>query len=236
MDAVALIPAYEPDSRLPAFADKLAQEGFKRVVVVDDGSGERYRGVFDALAEKPFCVVLRHERNRGKGAALKTGFGFILDRCPETHVVVTADSDGQHAPEDCRRVAEAVRNDDSVVALGCRSFRLKAVPFRSWIGNRWSSATFGLMYGLWLPDTQTGLRAFPRNMLQMLIDVRGDRFEYEIGVLIAVARRGVRVATVQIRTIYENGNAGTHFSPLKDAFRINWRVLSDFFRLDLFKT
>ena len=227
---VTLIPAYEPDGRLVGIVDQLEHQGFERVVVVDDGSGDDYRSVFDELVTKPFCTVLRHAVNQGKGAALRTGFAFIQKNFPEAHGVVTADSDGQHAPEDCRRLAEAIREDRRKIVLGSRNFALNKVPFRSWIGNRWSSATFGLIHGHWLPDTQTGLRAFPMSLLPFLLEVKGDRFEYEMGVLIAAARKSIPIGAVPINTIYANGNAGTHFSPLRDTFRINRLVFADFFR------
>lgn len=232
MDHVlVLIPAYEPGEGFVAYVDRLAQQGFGRIVVVDDGSGEHFDPVFGALAAKPFCTVLHHDVNRGKGAALKTGFAFIRRECPDAIGVVTADSDGQHAPEDCRRLAEALINRKGpAIFLGCRTFSLKTTPLRSWCGNRWASATFALIHGRWLPDTQTGLRAFPLSQLPFMLAIEGDRFEYEMGVLIAAAREGVPVETVPIRTIYENGNAGTHFRPLHDTLRINRLVFADFFR------
>ena len=240
MDAIALIPAYEPGDGLVGYVDRLAQCGFGRIVVVDDGSGRGFRTIFDRIAAEPFCMVLHHDANRGKGAAIRTGLSFILREFPDAVGVVTADSDGQHAPEDCRRLSEALIRPDitqtlkhsntQTLFLGSRTFSLKTVPIRSWIGNRWSSATFGLIHGRWLPDTQTGLRAFPLSLLPFMLNVKGDRFEYEMGVLIAAARKGLPIEVVPIRTIYENGNVGTHFRPLQDTFRINRLVFSDFFR------
>ena len=227
---VALIPAYEPDGGLVGYVDRLAQQGFDRIVVVDDGSGEGSRAVFDALEAKPFCHVLHRWPNRGKGISLKAGFAFIQERWPDAAGIVTADADGQHAPEDCRRLAESLAADPAALHLGCRRFSLAAVPFRSWIGNRWSSAVFGLMHGLWLSDTQTGLRAFSVGRIPFLLGVKGERFEYEMGVLAAAARTGMTVASVPIRTIYEAGNASTHFRPLRDAVRINLLLFGDFLR------
>ena len=224
MNAVALIPAYEPSRRLAGYIDDLAREGFARIVVVDDGSGEAFRAVFDALEPKPFCSVLRHEVNRGKGAALKTGLAFIRERWPDACGVVTADSDGQHSAQDCRRIAEALLAAPDRMHLGSRDFSLPSVPFFSRFGNRWSSITFWMLYGKWLPDSQTGLRAFPVSMIPFLLGARGERFEYEMVVLIKAARSGVPMAPLPISTIYENGNAGTHFRPFVDTVRINWRV------------
>ena len=230
MDVVALIPAYEPDARLVDYAADLAGHGFRRVVVVDDGSGDAFGHIFGALGAKPFCSVLRHGENRGKGAALKTGLAFIRDSVPEAGGVVTADSDGQHAPADCRRLADALDAEPDRLILGSRDFSDPAVPFRSRFGNRWSSVTFRMLHGKWLPDSQTGLRAFPASMIPMMLAVEGERFEYEMAVLIEAAHSGVKMEPVPIRTIYENGNAGTHYRPFADTIRINWLVLREFFR------
>lgn len=227
---VVLIPAYEPDGRLVEYVDSLGRQGFRDIVVVDDGSGDGFNGVFGAISAKPTCTVLRYADNRGKGVALKTGLAFIRDNRPDAAGVVTADCDGQHDVTDCRRVADALVAFPDSICLGCRDFSLPSVPFRSRFGNRWSSVTFWLVHGRWLPDSQTGLRAFPVSLVPFMLGVAGERFEYEMGVLIAAARSGVRIAPVPIRTIYENGNAGTHYRPFLDTLRINRLVFADFFR------
>ena len=230
MNVTILIPSYEPEMRLVGYVDDLASRGFGCIVVVDDGSGELYRGIFDRLDEKPFCTVLHHDVNKGKGAALKTGYAYIHEHQSGAVGVVTADADGQHSPDDCVRMAEALVKDRDSVIIGTRDFSLGKVPFRSWIGNRWSSFTFALVLGRWLPDTQTGLRAFPMSLLPLQMSVQGDRYEYEMGVLMTMVRKGISLKTLPIRTIYENGNSCSHFNPLKDTIRINRLVLADFIR------
>ena len=230
MNITILIPAYEPEDRLVGYVDELAACGFRRIVVVDDGSGESYKGIFDRLGEREFCTVLRHEVNRGKGVALKTGLAFILDRQFDTLGVVTADADGQHSSGDCVRMGAALSAQSDTIHIGSRDFTFGRIPFRSWFGNRWSSLTFALFLGRWLPDTQSGLRAFPVSMIPMLLSLEGERYEYEMSVLMAIARRNIPVKTLTISTIYENGNACSHFNPLKDTIRINRLVLADFFR------
>ena len=230
MNVTILIPSYEPEDKLVGYVDDLAFRGFKRIVVVDDGSGELYRGIFDRLDEKPFCTVLHHDVNKGKGAALKTGYAYIHEHQSDAAGVVTADADGQHSSDDCVRMANALVEDGKSVIIGTRDFSLGKIPFRSWIGNRWSSFTFALVLGRWLPDTQTGLRAFPMSLLPLQMSIQGERYEYEMGVLMALVRKGASMKTLPIRTIYENGNSCSHFKPLQDTIRINRLVLADFIR------
>lgn len=227
---VILIPSLEPDDRLPAYVERLRQNGFPRVVVVDDGSGPKYRPIFDRIAALEGCAVLRHEVNRGKGAGLRTGYQYIREQMPDADAVITADADGQHTVEDVRKVSEALRTGGDALYLGSRDFSLPNVPPKSRSGNRITSAVFKLLYGVWLPDTQTGLRAFRREELPFMAEVEGDRYEYEMKVLIACARAGIPMIPVTIETIYENGNEGTHFHPIRDSWRIYKVILGSFFR------
>ncbi len=226
--AVILIPSLEPDDRLPAYVRRLLDRGFTRAVIVNDGSSEKYQPLFDQLAAMDGVTVLKHEVNRGKGCALKTGYTFIRDHMPEASGVITADADGQHTVEDCWKLAEALTEDKRVLYLGSRDFNLPHVPPKSRFGNKTTSTVFKLLYGQWLPDTQTGLRAFRREELQFMIDVPGERFEYEMQVLIACARAGIDMVPITIETVYENENEGTHFHPIRDSYRIYKVILGNF--------
>lgn len=228
--AVILIPSLEPDDRLPEYVDRLIASGFDRVIIVDDGSSERYQPIFTALNEKDGVKVLHHEVNRGKGCALKTGYAYILDKISDCTGVITADADGQHTVEDCRKLAEALEAPVRALYLGSRDFNQSDVPPKSRFGNKTTSFVFRLLYGIWLPDTQTGLRAFKREDLPFMIDVPGERFEYEMQVLIACARAKLPMKPITIRTVYENENAGTHFHPIRDSYRIYKVILGNFIK------
>lgn len=218
---LVLIPSYEPDQRLVALVRELAAEA--PVVVVDDGSGRRYAGVF-AAATAAGAVVLTHPRNRGKGAALRTGFAFAAAHGRD---VVTADADGQHTVADIRRVAARLDEASSsrghparpAIVLGVRSFT-GAVPLRSRAGNALTRAAFRLAAGRDIRDTQTGLRGFPAGTLPWLQTVSGDRFEYEFRMLLDARAAGVDLVEVPIQTVYLDGNASSHFRPLVDSARI----------------
>jgi glycosyltransferase involved in cell wall biosynthesis len=226
---VILIPAYEPDRQLPALLRSIrAAEPFAAVVVVDDGSGPAYKDVFDD-ARALGCHVISYARNRGKGFALKAGFGFIADNLPGHHVVC-ADSDGQHRVEDILKVAAAVEEDaardstpghrgSATIVLGSRAFTGN-VPARSRFGNAATKLLFTLATGERIPDTQTGLRGYPAVMLPWLRSVRGERYEYELNLLLEARHAGYSIQSVDIATVYLDHNSGSHFRPLADSVRI----------------
>ncbi len=225
-----LIPSLEPDDKLVPYVGQLLAKGFSRVVVVDDGSGPSYQPIFAELSTLNGCHVLHHEKNKGKGDALKTGFAFIKTEFPGCPGVVTADSDGQHTVKDVWALAERLAEGEEGVLLGTRDFSMAHVPGKSRAGNRITSLIFWLLYGRWLKDTQTGLRAFSAQHLAFMLKVEGHRFEYEMNMLIACARDNLPMKAVPIETVYENQNKGTHFHPLKDSLRIYRVIFKNFFR------
>ena len=226
---VVLIPSLEPDERLPAYVSELMASGFDRVVVVDDGSGPDYKPIFDKIAALG-ATTLGYAVNQGKGGALKTGYRWILENEPDCPGVLTADADGQHTVNDCLRLAEALRTGGDALWLGSRDFNLPNIPPKSRTGNKITSAVFKALYGVWLPDTQTGLRAFPREELAFMAEIPGMRYEYEMNVLIACARKKLPMHALTIETIYENNNEGTHFHPIRDSWRIYKVILGGFLR------
>jgi len=208
---VILIPAYNPDEKLLALLPRL-RERFSRIVLVDDGS-TKGKEIFPQ-AEKYVEKILVHERNRGKGAALKTGLAYIGD-CD----VITADSDGQHTPEDIARVAEGLATHRGGLVLGVRAFSGK-VPFRSRFGNTWTRWLFFFMTGLMIRDTQTGLRGIPAGLVRRVAAIPGDRYEYEMAMLADARRHEERPLQIPIEPIYIDENATSHFNPLLDTIRI----------------
>ncbi|MGM9471505.1 GtrA family protein [Pseudarthrobacter sp. YS3] len=215
---IILIPAYEPDQQLPALIRSIRDaEPWATVVVVDDGSGPEYKDVFDGVRALG-CHVIGYARNRGKGFALKTGFRFIADHLPERNVVC-ADSDGQHTIVDILRVAAAVQPGSAAMVLGTRNFSGN-VPARSKFGNNATGLLFSLATGQRIPDTQTGLRGYPASMLPWLRTVRGERYEYELNLLLEAKPAGYAIRSVDIATVYLDHNSGSHFRPVADSVRI----------------
>ena len=230
MNVAAIIPAYKPDMRIRRQVEALLERGFARVMVIDDGSPSECAPAFDSLAGIDRCTLLRHAANRGKGAALKTGFSWIAENLPDVAGVVTCDADGQHRPEDCEAVAKAMLGGARGLYLGSRDFSSAGVPFRSRFGNFWISVFFWLLHGTWLGDTQTGLRAICREDIAGMALVKGDRFDYEMEMLCAASRKRLPILPVPIETVYESGNPTSHFSPVGDSFVICRVVFADFLR------
>ncbi|MBQ8135877.1 MAG: bifunctional glycosyltransferase family 2/GtrA family protein [Clostridia bacterium] len=226
-----LIPSLSPDHRLEEYADELVEAGFGGLIVVNDGSSAEYDPIFERLAAKDKVTVLRHDINRGKGQALRTGFAHILEHT-DFQGVITADSDGQHTVKDTLHLAQLLEADKPQLLLGSRDFSRHStqVPPKSRMGNRITSVVFHLLYGPKLPDTQTGLRAFDRSLIPMMLKVSGDRFEYEMNQLMYCARDRIPMVAVPIETIYHDENKGTHFHPVRDAWRIYKLIFGNFFR------
>ncbi|GGH36997.1 bifunctional glycosyltransferase family 2/GtrA family protein [Paenibacillus segetis] len=222
MTISVLIPAYEPDERLLNLISQLRALLNVSIIVVDDGSGDRYHDIFQEV-EACGCKVLRHDTNLGKGRALKTGFHYIREAGLEGHVIC-ADSDGQHLPEDIIKIAHSLDHMGHRFVLGSRRFSGK-VPLRSRFGNVVTRGIFTLSTGTKIHDTQTGLRGYSVSMLDWLCEIPGERFEYEMNMLLRAHKDGFLITEEYIDTIYLDKNKSSHFHPLVDSFRVYLPIL-----------
>ncbi len=222
-----IIPAYEPDERLISLLEDFRDQGIRDVVVVDDGSGEQYREIFRRVSEiLPSLggTLLTHDVNRGKGRALKTAFSLVLDQYPCAAGAVTADSDGQHTVGCIRSVMRQLEETPGSLILGVRSFDQEDVPWKSAFGNKLTRKILSYVSGVSVSDTQTGLRGIPLSFMRKLLEVPGERFEFETQMLLAAADI-YPVREVPIKTVYDSKeNHQTHFNPVKDSIRI-YRIL-----------
>lgn len=224
-----VIPAYRPNSALTDVVTALVERGIASIIVVDDGSGDAFRPVFEEIARIPVAQgqsvqLLRHAINLGKGAALKTAFNHVLAWQPGAKGVVTADADGQHDPGDIVRVCRRFMESPGALVLGSRGFAGE-IPLRSRFGNSLTRHVMRLVLGRKLTDTQTGLRAIPRAMLPRLMKVPATGYEFELEMLIDAKHQSVPMIEQPIRTIYEPGNPASHFQPLRDSMRIYFVLL-----------
>ena len=217
---IALIPSYEPDGALLQVVSELLSNPFI-VVVVNDGSNSSFDEIFKQLPSE--VHYLSYKENHGKGYALKYGFKYIRDYLKLDTTVVTMDSDGQHKVADAIKICDACEQVGGLV-LGSRYFG-KGTPFKSRFGNFMARTSFLISTRHKIYDTQTGLRAFNTSLLDMFIHVKGNRYEYEMNVLLEAIRQEVPINEERIETIYLDNNSGTHYNPFKDTWRIFKEVI-----------
>ena len=215
MKNIVVIPSYKPDVRLIELVDKLAENELG-IVVVNDGSGTEYDEIFAQVMKKAKVVVL--PVNCGKGFALKCGITTVMREYEDCEHFVTADSDGQHKPEDIMRVFNELENGAEFV-LTVRKFR-KNMPFRSKIGNDLSRFIYTILNGHYFLDNQSGLRGFNIKQAEWLVRIDGNKYDYEMNMLYYADKQGVMITTIPIEAIYIDNNASSHFHPIKDTVRI----------------
>src|SRR5699024_3911609 len=214
---------------LPYVRD-IIQEGFTDVVVINDGSKAECSPIFEELATYNGVSVLNHQMNKGKGAALKTAFEYFLSQ-KNNHQwigVITADADGQILMKDLMKIFEELENTSGWLLLGTRNFNQSHVPKKSKFGNKITTSIFRLFYGKKINDTQTGLRGISYDLIEKFIAIEGDRFEYEINILIKAVKDGVLIREIGIETVYLNDNETSHFRPFIDSFLIYRHLLNHF--------
>ncbi len=224
MNIAIVIPALNPEEELIHYVDELLLNSDANIVVVDDGSDKNSLYTLGAISLRDRCIVLKHDENRGKGAALKTAIKHIKDNMQQMQGIVTADADGQHSVNDVLRMIDKLNQEQDDLILGVREFD-DNTPKRSLMGNRISSKTLGLLYGINLEDTQTGLRAISRKHFDWLLSLKGDRYEYEMNMLIYSKNIALNISTIPIQTLYFNDNSGSHFNTVKDGIKVYSRML-----------
>lgn len=204
-----VIPAYNAASTLASVARGLraALPGVL-LIAVDDGSSDPTHAVALASCDR----VVRHAANRGKGAALRAGFAVALNE--QVWAVATVDADGQHDPARAPELLEALACAD--MAIGARPRTRGKMPLGRRVTNALASAAVGAIIGAPVPDAQSGYRAMRRVLLEK-VHAEGDRYEYETEFLIAAARAGYRIASVDVPTVY---GVPSHFRAWGDSMRV----------------
>jgi len=140
---------------------------------------------------------------------------------------VTADGDNQHRIEDVLACAAALEEHPDSLVLGCRDFSAPDVPPRNAFGNKATAWCFKKLCGIAVSDTQTGLRGISAAFVHDILDLTGERFEYETNMLLETKRRGIPILEVPISTVYIDDNATSHFNPLRDSISI-YRLIFKF--------
>ena len=213
----AVIPAYQDEKHIGDIVRR-TRERLDHVLVVDDGSTDQTA----QRAREAGAEVIVHNQNRGKGDAIKTGLAYWSDR--EITWVSLLDSDGQHLPEEIDRfLTAAASSTQSTFLIGNRMNNLAGMPFIRRVANRYMSKQISRLCGQEIPDTQCGFRMLNRQLVPELLG-GGDRFDYDTEVLIVASRKGYRIESVPITTVYTD--QVSKIRPLRDAIRflkLMWR-------------
>lgn len=220
---VILIPTLNPEPNFITFTKNLLKNDNINLIIVNDGSAKETKYIFSELSKLKNCKILTHDNNKGKGCALKTGFKYYLENYKEngTTGIITADSDGQHTIEDILEIAELLKSEtNKTLIIGSRNFKNKNVPFKSKFGNILTSHLFKLLYKKKINDTQSGLRGISYNYIKDCININGEKFEYELNVLIHAVKNNINIKETNITTIYIENNKKTNFKACKDSIRI----------------
>ncbi|MCC6556669.1 MAG: glycosyltransferase [Polyangiaceae bacterium] len=220
MRACAVIPAYDAERSVGDVVRGASllwpEQG--AVIVVDDGS----RDHTEEVARAAGATVLRHPSNRGKGAALRTGLEHALRGGFD--VAVTIDADGQHPPEEGRRLLEA-DPDAGALVLGVRDLEGAGAPRANQVSNRISNFFLSAFAGRPLADTQCGMRRYPIARA-LALGPRDDGYAFEAEIILRAVAGGVRIVEAPVRVIYPpEGQRVTHFDSVRDPARIIARVL-----------
>ena len=223
MKYIILIPAYEPDSKLL----KLLREIDNKypVVIVNDGSSKFYNEIFEAA--KKYAHVMSYTKNMGKGYALKTGLNYIEDTYQEDYIVVAMDADGQHKLTDAIKLCKYAENNLDTLVIGKRNWT-KNIPLKSRFGNAITRNIFEKVTGQKIYDTQSGLRAFSYKLNEYMLSISGNRFEYEMNILLNLKNNNIKYHEIPIETIYIDNNKNSHFNTIKDSYKVykviyNWK-------------
>ncbi len=222
MRKVFIIPSYEPTNKLLKVTNEILTHNDIDLIVVNDGSKKEYDDIFNQLDKR--ITLLSYDTNMGKGYALKHAFKYVVDTIKEPFVIVTLDSDGQHDVNDAINICEYAINNPSTLVLGKR-LRGKNTPLRSRLGNSITRLVFRLSCGIDIYDTQTGLRGFTSLLMDDMLASEGNRFEYEMNVLTDFAHKKIKMHEIEIKTIYEDNNSGSHFHAVRDSYLIYKNII-----------
>lgn len=214
--SIVVIPAYNPDDKLIKTIQEIKKFKIKEIIVVNDGSTKKSDIIFNMIKNE--VTLLSHTRNSGKGVAIKTALKYIKQKGIKDKILIM-DADGQHKIQGGIRLLNELNLDTKELILGTRNFK-ENIPLRSKIGNIITKYSFKLFSGKLIKDTQTGLRAFGSNLIDELINIEGNRYEYETNMLLQCIKNNVKIKEVDIKTIYIDKNSSSHFRVVIDSIKI----------------
>jgi glycosyltransferase involved in cell wall biosynthesis len=189
------------------------------IVVIDDGSKDQTFGI----AQRAGAVVLKHERNKGKGEALKTGFKYAQKK--NYDAFFTIDADLQHDPSSIADFLKKTAGNFNGIIIGTRDVHLKTMPFARWLSNNLTSMILSILSDQTIRDSQSGYRLISTQVLKK-VKLKAKKYDLESEILVKAGRKGFKIDAVPIKTIYGGGKS--FINPLIDTGRflkLMWRTL-----------
>jgi glycosyltransferase involved in cell wall biosynthesis len=214
-----LIPCYREESAIRNVASQAIQTGLGDVVIVDDGSPDKTAD--EARAAGAHVIV--HEVNKGKGAAMITGFTYALENNYEA--VITLDGDGQHPPTEIINFVNAWNETNADMIVGTRMGNTENMPFIRLATNKFMSWLLSKSLGQRVSDTQNGFRLYTAKVLPICIDCSSGGFSAESEHLLQISLHGFKIAEAPTSTIY--GEEKSKIRPVRDTIRF-FKMLSHF--------
>jgi dolichol-phosphate mannosyltransferase len=232
-DSVILIPAYNPPDNMISYLEDLRKNGFTRIVIVDDGSREDRQHVFKEALKMGF-TILHHDKNSGKGCALRSGFEYYMQKCHGKYDgVILVNSDGRDRAEDCVKIAAALAGEKakkrSRIIIGSRDFNSPGADKVTKRCNALMSFFFSFLFGQHLNDVLSGFRGIPDSQVLRCLRYSEKTYCYDMAVLIGFERKGYKEISVPV--LPANPEAEKHFHPLWDTLLINlvvWKKMMIF--------
>ncbi len=189
-----IIPAFNEEKVIQSVIHEVRNSGFENIIVIDDGSHDNtHKRSFETGV-----ISLKHMINRGKGATVKTGIEAA--KIFDSDIVITMDGDGQHNPDDIRKMIEFI-NDGYDVVLGTRLKNPKGMPKYKILANKIGNFLTWMIYGLLVTDSQSGFRAYSRKAID-LIDTKTDRYEYDSEIIREIYRNKLKFVEMPIEVRY----------------------------------
>lgn len=215
-----VIPAFNEEKYIYDVA-KMAKEFVDVVVVVDDGSTDKtFSRAIDSGA-----VVLRHEENMGKGAALRTGFKYALEHGAD--VVVTLDGDMQHDPLEIPKFLEKIREERVDIVVGSRFLKkVKGMPIQRRLSNFITTKILNKVFKVPITDSQSGFRAFKRKVLEK-VTFKDNKYGAETEILIEAKRKRFNIVEIPISVKYEGQQS--KIRPIRETFSWIWLIIKKYF-------
>lgn len=215
-----IIPVFEATNQLKNTVEDLLLIDPAEIIIVDDGSTENSaENVLIGIKSKKI-TILRHQENKGKGSALKTAFQYCLSVKSNLQGIITMDADGQHLTKDVISVNSTASNSPMSIIIGSRDFKSKNVPLRSKFGNLLTRFIFKAVTGIYIEDTQSGLRFIPLEYLNITLKIKEDRYDFELAMLAKLTNLRINIIECRISTVYIDNNQRSHFRPIIDSTKV----------------